>query len=48
MNPTLVGYGSAPCGKVLIDLNAQVDVDGRVPADVAMDWLVKEGFVSRD
>jgi osmoprotectant transport system substrate-binding protein len=33
---------------VLIDLNAQVDVDGREPADVAMDWLVKEGFVSRD
>ncbi|MET9310234.1 glycine betaine ABC transporter substrate-binding protein [Kribbella sp. NPDC003505] len=34
--------------EVLIDLNAQVDVDGREPADVAMDWLVKEGFVSRD
>jgi osmoprotectant transport system substrate-binding protein len=33
--------------EVLIDLNAQVDVDGREPADVAMDWLVKEGFVSR-
>ncbi|MFF0271214.1 glycine betaine ABC transporter substrate-binding protein [Kribbella sp. NPDC004536] len=33
---------------VLIDLNAQVDVEGREPADVAMDWLVKEGFVSRD
>ena len=34
--------------EVLIDLNAQVDVDGREPADVAMDWLVKEGFVARD
>lgn len=34
--------------EVLIDLNAQVDVDGREPADVAMDWLVKEGFVLRD
>lgn len=34
--------------EVLIDLNAQVDVDGREPADVAMDWLVKEGFVNRD
>jgi osmoprotectant transport system substrate-binding protein len=33
---------------VLIELNAQVDVDGREPADVAMDWLVKEGVVSRD
>ncbi|GAA1614932.1 MULTISPECIES: glycine betaine ABC transporter substrate-binding protein [Kribbella] len=33
---------------VLIDLNAQVDVEGREPADVAMDWLVKEGFISRD
>ncbi|TDD57480.1 glycine betaine ABC transporter substrate-binding protein [Kribbella antibiotica] len=34
--------------EVLIDLNAQVDVDGREPADVAMDWLVNEGFVLRD
>jgi len=34
--------------EVLIELNAQVDVDGREPADVAMDWLVKEGFVTRD
>lgn len=33
--------------EVLIDLNAHVDVDGREPAHVAMDWLVKEGFVSR-
>lgn len=34
--------------EVLIELNAQVDVDGREPADVAMDWLVKEGFIKRD
>jgi osmoprotectant transport system substrate-binding protein len=34
--------------EVLIELNAQVDVDGREPADVAMDWLVQEGFVTRD
>lgn len=33
---------------VLIELNAQVDVDGREPADVALDWLTKEGFVTRD
>ncbi|MFF1823072.1 glycine betaine ABC transporter substrate-binding protein [Kribbella sp. NPDC058245] len=33
---------------VLSELNAQVDVDGREPADVAMDWLVKAGFISRD
>lgn len=33
---------------VLIELNAQVDVDGREPADVAMDWLTKEGFVTKD
>jgi osmoprotectant transport system substrate-binding protein len=33
---------------VLIELNSEVDVDGREPADVAMDWLVKEGFVTRD
>ena len=33
---------------VLIELNSEVDVDGREPADVAMDWLVREGFVTRD
>jgi osmoprotectant transport system substrate-binding protein len=27
-------------------LNAQVDVQGKDPADVARDWLVKEGFVT--
>jgi osmoprotectant transport system substrate-binding protein len=27
-------------------LNAEVDVDGRDPATVARDWLVREGFVS--
>jgi osmoprotectant transport system substrate-binding protein len=31
---------------VLLKLNAQVDVDGREPADVAYDWLKKEGFVT--
>jgi osmoprotectant transport system substrate-binding protein len=30
----------------LMRLNAQVDVDGRDPADVARDWMVKQGFVS--
>jgi len=29
----------------LLKLNAQVDVDGREPADVAFEWLKKEGFV---
>jgi osmoprotectant transport system substrate-binding protein len=33
---------------VLIELNSQVDVEGREPADVAMDWLVKQGFITRD
>ncbi|MGB3301476.1 glycine betaine ABC transporter substrate-binding protein [Gordonia sp. (in: high G+C Gram-positive bacteria)] len=28
------------------ELNRQVDVDGREPADVARDWLVKQGFVT--
>ena len=28
-------------------LNRQVDVDGREPADVARDWLVGHGFVTR-
>jgi len=31
---------------VLLELNAQVDVDGREPADVAYEWLRSEGFVS--
>lgn len=30
---------------VLLKLNAAVDVDGKEPADVAFDWLKKEGFV---
>ncbi len=30
----------------LLDLNAGVDVDGRDPADVARDWMVKQGFVT--
>lgn len=32
--------------KVMTELNAQVDVNGLEQADVARDWLVKEGFVS--
>ncbi|MBY4129861.1 glycine betaine ABC transporter substrate-binding protein [Rhodococcus fascians] len=30
----------------ITELNKQVDVDGREPADVARDWMVKEGFVT--
>ncbi|MER7079233.1 osmoprotectant transport system substrate-binding protein [Saccharopolyspora kobensis] len=29
----------------LVRLNAQVDVDGRDPADVARDWMAEKGFV---
>ncbi|MBB5154241.1 glycine betaine ABC transporter substrate-binding protein [Saccharopolyspora phatthalungensis] len=29
----------------LVKLNAQVDVDGRDPADVARDWMVRQGLV---
>jgi osmoprotectant transport system substrate-binding protein len=32
--------------KVLLQLNADIDVNGREPADVAYDWLKKEGFVA--
>jgi osmoprotectant transport system substrate-binding protein len=32
--------------QVLLDLNAQIDVDGREPEDVAYDWLKGEGFVA--
>lgn len=31
--------------KVLIKLNAEVDVDGREPTDVARDWLADQGFI---
>ncbi|MGO3325887.1 glycine betaine ABC transporter substrate-binding protein [Gordonia sp. (in: high G+C Gram-positive bacteria)] len=30
----------------MVELNRQVDVDGREPADVARDWLVQKGFVT--
>ncbi|KQS09991.1 glycine/betaine ABC transporter substrate-binding protein [Curtobacterium sp. Leaf183] len=32
---------------VLQELNRQVDVEGREPADVAFDWMVDEGFISK-
>ncbi|WP_199440642.1 glycine betaine ABC transporter substrate-binding protein [Umezawaea beigongshangensis] len=32
---------------VMLRLNARVDVDGEDPADVARDWLVAEGFVTK-
>ncbi len=31
---------------VLLKLNAEIDVTGREPADVAFEWLKKEGFVT--
>ncbi|MDG3013365.1 glycine betaine ABC transporter substrate-binding protein [Speluncibacter jeojiensis] len=31
---------------VISDLNAQVDVHGKEPADVARDWMVSKGFVT--
>ncbi len=31
--------------EVLIELNAQIDVEGREPADVAFEWLQEKGFV---
>ena len=31
---------------VLLKLNAQIDVEGQEPADVAFNWLKKEGFVT--
>ncbi len=32
---------------VLQELNRQVDVEGREPADVAFDWMVDEGFITK-
>ena len=31
--------------EVLLELNAQIDVEGKEPAEVAYDWLKQEGFV---
>ena len=31
--------------KTLIELNSQIDVEGREPADVAFEWLQSEGFI---
>jgi osmoprotectant transport system substrate-binding protein len=33
--------------EVMQELNARVDVDGAQPGDVALDWMVSEGLVSR-
>ncbi len=32
--------------EVLLKLNAEIDVTGREPAEVAYEWLKKEGFVT--
>lgn len=32
--------------EVLLELNAQIDVEGREPGQVAFDWLVEEGFLT--
>ena len=32
--------------EVITELNRQVDVEGKEPADVARDWLVQKGFVT--
>jgi osmoprotectant transport system substrate-binding protein len=32
--------------EVLLELNADIDVNGREPAEVAYDWLKKEGFIT--
>jgi osmoprotectant transport system substrate-binding protein len=31
----------------MMRLNRQVDVEGREPADVAYDWMVQKGFITR-
>ena len=30
---------------VMQELNRQVDVEGRDPADVAYEWMISEGFI---
>ena len=33
--------------KTLVTLNARIDVDGQDPGEVALSWLVSQGFVTR-
>ena len=42
----LLPVSDALTNDVLIGLNLQVDVDGREPADVALEWMQQQGFVS--
>ena len=37
---------AALTSEAITELNRQVDVDGKEPADVARDWLVSKGFVN--
>lgn len=37
---------AALTNEVIMELNRQVDVEGRDPAAVARDWLVSEGFIT--
>lgn len=34
--------------EALLSMNAEVDVQGREPADVAYDWLVEQGFITKN
>ncbi|WP_432562382.1 glycine betaine ABC transporter substrate-binding protein [Kineococcus sp. SYSU DK003] len=42
----LLPVSDALTNDVLVQLNLQVDVEGREPADVALEWLRSAGFVS--
>jgi osmoprotectant transport system substrate-binding protein len=33
--------------RTLVTLNARIDVDGQDPGEVALSWLVSQGFVTR-
>lgn len=46
LEETLVPIMAELDNETLQELNAQVDVEGRDPADVAFDWMVDEGFIS--
>ncbi|CAH0285739.1 glycine betaine ABC transporter substrate-binding protein [Rhodococcus fascians] len=37
---------AALTNEAISELNKQVDIDGREPADVARDWMVEQGFVT--
>ncbi|HEV7755112.1 MAG TPA: glycine betaine ABC transporter substrate-binding protein [Mycobacteriales bacterium] len=45
MEQVLGGITPLLTDEVLIELNRRVDVDGKEPADVALEWMRSKGLV---